>query len=128
MSDGHTGGFNTDIKVVRGEITFVLGYLVEGEEASFWLHVKLPAPGPEGKSSVAEALIRLGFKRFDHCGLVSSECYYRNLRGREPIRPRAGAPVEALFDKLVKELPSIINNPIAVEKFGESLDIMLGAP
>jgi len=126
ISDGHTGGFNTDIKVARGEITFVLGYLVEGEEASFWLHVKLPAPGSESESNVAEALKRLGFKRFGHCGLVSSECYYINLRGREPIRPRAGAPVEALFDKLVKELPGIINNPITAEKFGEFLDTMLG--
>ncbi len=127
MSDAHTGGFNTSIKVARGEITFVLGYLVEGEEASFWLHVKLPAPGSEGESSVAEALKRLGFKHFDHCGLVSGECYYINLRGHQPIQRRAGLPVEALFDKLVKELPGIINNPVAAEKDGESLDIMLRA-
>jgi hypothetical protein len=127
MSDGHTGGFNTGIKVARGEITFVLGYLVEGEEASFWLHVKLPPPRSEGESGIAEALKRLGFKHFNHCGLVSGECYYMNLRGREPIRPRAGIPVEALFDKLIKELPGIINNPIAADKVSESLGIMLRA-
>lgn len=128
MSDGHTGGFNTDIKVARGELTLVLGYLVEGGEASFWLHVKLPAPGSADESSVVGALKKLGFKHFDHCGLVSGECYYLNLRGREPIRPRAGIPMEALFDKLVKGLPGIINNP-AAEQAGESLRMMLrGSP
>lgn len=127
MSDGHTGGFSTGIKVVRGETTFVLGYLVEGEEASFWLHVKPPPPRSEGESNVAEALMRLGFKHFNHCGLVGGECYYMNLRGREPVRRRAGVPVEALFDKLIKELPVIINNPSAAEKVGESLGIMLRA-
>ncbi len=127
MSDGHTGGFNTGIKVVRGKIMFVLGYLVEGEEASFWLHVKPPRTQPAGEFGVAHALKTLGFKRFNHCGLVSGACYYMNLRGRESVRPLAGVPVEAQFDKLVKELPGFITRIIAAGGDAESLGIKLQA-
>jgi hypothetical protein len=125
MSDGHRGGFNSPIKVARGPITFIFGYLVEGQECSFWLHVRAPRAQSEGGFGVADALKMLGFAHFDNCSLVDGDCYYMNLRGREPLRPLAGEALEPRFDELVKELPGIIQSLISVAQAAESLGLKL---
>ena len=112
MSDGHRGGFNSAIKVIRGPMAFVLGYLVESQEGSFWLHLRPPRSQPSGGFDVGDALRLLGFNHFAKCSLVTDECYCLNLREPGPIRPLAGEAVENRFDKLAQELPGILQNLI----------------
>ena len=126
MSNGHTGGFNSGIKVARGPITFALGYLVEGRECSFWLHTRAPRAPSEDEFGVADALGMLGFARFANCSLVGGDCYYMNLRGSEPVRPLGGEPLEPRFDELARELPGVIQGLISAARAAESLGLKLG--
>lgn len=126
MSDSHRGGFNSAIKVARGPITFVFGYLVEGEEGSFWLHVRALRPQSQGGFGVADALKMLGFSHFANCSLVDGDCHYMNLRGREPIQPLAGEPLEPRFDELARELPGIIQSLVSAARAAEALGLRLG--
>ena len=125
MADGHTGGFNTGIKVARGPTRMTLGYLVEGDEASFWLHVHPPDARAGGAFTVADALKLLGFSEFDNCSLVGRHCYCLELRGKEPVRPLAGAPIEARFDAIARELPALLDKLVEVGGGAASLGLSL---